>query len=561
MAINNAGEFTFQEAFDRTGRIINVTVAPMNSYDPPRLLNYLTAPHVCVWSAAVASCAIPFVFDAVPLIVREPNGEYKAEHKWQKSTFRRTGSFNPLHIDLSDCGEPVSAAARAAEVPNMNDGGSKESDGVTLYTDGSVESDLPMQQLGELFNVNHFIVSQVNPHSVLFSASSMHASVWSPLLYGACVGYVRFMKGLLKDWIKNLVDMLVYRSKAPIWAARRGLFLLLTQEYEGREQDITIMPWKNHISLFTTFLYMIRNPDMEEYDGVIEASERATWPYIARVQAHCAIESTLDSCVQKLRAKIATMEEFAEEITTDTEFRTGEGGGDVSPKQHTTLKKMASNKDNFMTSRSHLNLNRLAVADPPVAVAIPDENPAVPANRRARLNSGALVSPELSPEVSGARHSLVQNFQRADSMYALDGKTHGTNADNLSGEFDPARENSLLNLAVPSSDIPLHPSASSLHNMDNVHSDSGNTPHDQFSNKFYDEMRIEDGEISDLDDTESDNDETMQEYNTYDPGSIRTTLSRNSSFNSLNTMDKESNKMAHRKNSNTPNTNNLGPRR
>jgi TAG lipase / steryl ester hydrolase / phospholipase A2 / LPA acyltransferase len=29
------------------------------------------------------------------------------------------------------------------------------------YSDGSVESDLPMEQLGELFNVNHFIVCQV----------------------------------------------------------------------------------------------------------------------------------------------------------------------------------------------------------------------------------------------------------------------------------------------------------------------------------------------------------------------------------------------------------------
>ncbi len=47
-----------QEAFDKTGRIINITVAPNNNYDPPRLLNYLTAPHVCVWSAAAASCAL-----------------------------------------------------------------------------------------------------------------------------------------------------------------------------------------------------------------------------------------------------------------------------------------------------------------------------------------------------------------------------------------------------------------------------------------------------------------------------------------------------------------------
>lgn len=30
------------------------------------------------------------------------------------------------------------------------------------YSDGSLENDLPMQQLSELFNVNHFIVSQVH---------------------------------------------------------------------------------------------------------------------------------------------------------------------------------------------------------------------------------------------------------------------------------------------------------------------------------------------------------------------------------------------------------------
>ena len=65
----NMGDYTFQEAFDRTGRIINITVAPMNNYDPPRLLNYLTAPPICVWSAAAASCAVPGLFDPITLMV------------------------------------------------------------------------------------------------------------------------------------------------------------------------------------------------------------------------------------------------------------------------------------------------------------------------------------------------------------------------------------------------------------------------------------------------------------------------------------------------------------
>ena len=33
--------------------------------------------------------------------------------------------------------------------------------GAPIYSDGSIEKDLPMEQLAELFNVNHFIISQV----------------------------------------------------------------------------------------------------------------------------------------------------------------------------------------------------------------------------------------------------------------------------------------------------------------------------------------------------------------------------------------------------------------
>ncbi len=141
VTIENCGHYTFQEAFDRTGRIINITVAPVNDYDPPRLLNYLTAPHVCVWSAAVASCAIPGVFEPVPLIVREPDGKYAEEHVWSRHGNSKLGLFLILIAGVIET-EGQNAAGR--------------------YSDGSVESDLPMEQLGELFNVNHFIVSQVS---------------------------------------------------------------------------------------------------------------------------------------------------------------------------------------------------------------------------------------------------------------------------------------------------------------------------------------------------------------------------------------------------------------
>ena len=55
----NVGEYTFQDAFDRTGRIVNIVVTPTASGRIPMVLNYLTSPHVFLWSAALASCAVP----------------------------------------------------------------------------------------------------------------------------------------------------------------------------------------------------------------------------------------------------------------------------------------------------------------------------------------------------------------------------------------------------------------------------------------------------------------------------------------------------------------------
>jgi len=40
------------------------------------------------------------------------------------------------------------------------------------WIDGSVDNDLPMAKLSELFNVNHFVVSQVNPHIIPFLEKS-----------------------------------------------------------------------------------------------------------------------------------------------------------------------------------------------------------------------------------------------------------------------------------------------------------------------------------------------------------------------------------------------------
>jgi hypothetical protein len=50
------GNYTFLEAYERTGRILNVSVCPADTNEPARLLNYLTAPQVRRAAAAERRC-------------------------------------------------------------------------------------------------------------------------------------------------------------------------------------------------------------------------------------------------------------------------------------------------------------------------------------------------------------------------------------------------------------------------------------------------------------------------------------------------------------------------
>jgi hypothetical protein len=75
----------------------------------------------------------------------------------------------------------------------------------------------------------HCISVQVNPHSAILSSMGMAATVWSNPVYNTLVGYLRFLTAQCRDWVKNIVKLFIFRSRAPIWSARRGLTQTLTQ--------------------------------------------------------------------------------------------------------------------------------------------------------------------------------------------------------------------------------------------------------------------------------------------------------------------------------------------
>jgi predicted acylesterase/phospholipase RssA len=56
---------TFLEIWQKNKWNLNITVTDQARVGDSKLLNYLTAPNIVVWSAYIASCAIPKIFDPV----------------------------------------------------------------------------------------------------------------------------------------------------------------------------------------------------------------------------------------------------------------------------------------------------------------------------------------------------------------------------------------------------------------------------------------------------------------------------------------------------------------
>ncbi|KAJ3085323.1 hypothetical protein HK100_009085, partial [Physocladia obscura] len=73
--LNLGGDITFQEAYNKSRRVLNIAVSSSTTFEMPRLLNYLTAPNVVIWSAVAASCALPLIYRSAPLMCKTNQGK------------------------------------------------------------------------------------------------------------------------------------------------------------------------------------------------------------------------------------------------------------------------------------------------------------------------------------------------------------------------------------------------------------------------------------------------------------------------------------------------------
>jgi TAG lipase/steryl ester hydrolase/phospholipase A2/LPA acyltransferase len=272
------GDATFSQAFQHSGRVLNVAVTAADTNEPPRVLNYLTAPHVVVWSAVSCSSAFPLLFLPQDLLARNARGELVP--------------FAPADGGNGGCGRGSGGSASSQPASPSASTGPASPFAVTAsgppggllaaerrWRDGSLEEDLPMKCLAEMFNVNYFLVSQTNPHIVPF----LHAK----RLVGPRVGGV-----LEAEWKHRC------RQVVACWPSLRWL-KVLSQPWEG---DVTmVLP----ISL-AKVVTAITNLSAADLASSAREGERATWAKLSAIAANCGIEQTLDACMLKLSGAAAT---------------------------------------------------------------------------------------------------------------------------------------------------------------------------------------------------------------------------------------------------------------
>ncbi|KAF7432968.1 hypothetical protein PC9H_004912 [Pleurotus ostreatus] len=235
------GSMTFKEAYLRTGRILNISVIPADRHSPTKLLNYITAPDTLIWTALLASAAVPGILNPVVLLHKLADGTV-APWSW----------------------------------------GSK-------FKDGSLRVDIPLQSLNLYFNVTHPVVSQVNPHVHLFFFAP-RGSAGKPVAHRKGKGWRgNFILSAAEQWLKHeltknfkvIRDLeLLPQLLGQDWSS---VFL---QRFDG---SVTIWP---RTRLWDWFR-LLTDPDPPELERMIHVGELVTWPKLHMIANRAKIEKEI----------------------------------------------------------------------------------------------------------------------------------------------------------------------------------------------------------------------------------------------------------------------------
>ncbi len=231
-------DLTFQEAFELTGRRINISVAPAELHQTSRLLNAITSPNVYIRKAVLASCAVPGIYPSVMLEAKNEHGE------------------------------------RQPYLPTRR------------WIDGSFSDDLPAKRLSRLYDVNHYIGSLINP-IVLFSKDG-----WENTRIPA---WLRWLTHKSAQRIAKATCTLSQKY-TPDWTrfnvVVNTIATVLNQEYSA---NINVYPNFREFD----FRQILSPLDEQELLALVRQGELASWSQMERIRIASKIERTLDKILER----------------------------------------------------------------------------------------------------------------------------------------------------------------------------------------------------------------------------------------------------------------------
>ena len=155
------------------------------------------------------------------------------------------------------------------------------------WVDGSISDDLPAKRLSRIYGVNHFIVSQVNPHVVPFVTDTRRDTAPLAIVKQATSRTAR-------EWLNagaSLLEKPLSLSPTLNRITNAGLSII-NQDYVG---DVNILPDK----LLFNPLKLLAHRSADEVLELITMGERATWPKIEMIRVQSKIGRTLDEIVNR----------------------------------------------------------------------------------------------------------------------------------------------------------------------------------------------------------------------------------------------------------------------
>ena len=227
-------DLTFQEAFELTGRNLNISIAAAETHQTSRLLNAVTSPTVFIREAVLASSAVPGLIPPVVLSAKDSEG------------------------------------LKQAYLPSRK------------WVDGSVSDDMPTKRLSRLYGINHYVVSQTNPHVIPFVSDTKKKHDAASIIKTASSRTAR-------EWINagaGLTEKRLNRAPSLKRVINTGISMI-NQDYMG---DINILPSNRLINPLTVLTFQ----PVERIRELIVSGEKATWPKIEMIRIQTRISRTLD---------------------------------------------------------------------------------------------------------------------------------------------------------------------------------------------------------------------------------------------------------------------------